>query len=458
MPRQGQMEDEAGCPTPTAHRRLEEAHRLWHECLDAYQDPSGFRTYLNACIQALRNVTWVLQKEKRLIDGFDEWYPAWQARLKEDAIMRWIVKSRNRIVKEGDLETESLAVARVITSYADAAAEVAADLDRVTQRKAGSADPQPEGSDTVREISAPPRYSLHEILHMVASLPIPSRTLRQSTLTIERRWVDMALPDHELLAALGHAYGVAQQLVNDAHDRVGRPHAVVLPHREGVAIDARELHEGRLACMVTSRRIRTFAISLDDLTPETGGQAWPMTSPDPEAAAMAVAKYGVQPEWPESIESPVDLVPTYVELGRQILATDADHGWFVFFFVGPKMVHAETLMARNNADKRDLAQRVADLAAMNGIDGLIVVGEAWMAPLLLDEEGAFIPPAEHPDREEYLMIHGEDAAGRVHAVHLPFVRREGEPTVVGDPIDMSDTHYQFLDPVRAIWRSADGHG
>ena len=258
MPWRGEIEDDEGCPTPTAHKRLEEAHRLWHECLDAYQDPSGFRTYLNACIQALRNVTWVLQKEKRLIDGFGEWYPAWQTRMKHDEVMRWVVRSRNRLVKEGDLETESRAIARVIMSYQDAAAEVEEGLGR----SRGTAGPEPEGSQTVKEISAPPRYSLGDILRMVARQPIPRRVLRQSTLTIERHWVERSLPQLELLAALSHAYGVLQRLVNDAHDRIGRPQGVVISHQNGIVIDPRDLHEGRLPCMVTSRRRRTAAISL----------------------------------------------------------------------------------------------------------------------------------------------------------------------------------------------------
>ena len=67
---------EAGfsCPLPNAHRRLSECHRLWHHAAETYDDPEGFRTQLNALLQALRNVTFVLQKEKRSIPEFDAWY------------------------------------------------------------------------------------------------------------------------------------------------------------------------------------------------------------------------------------------------------------------------------------------------------------------------------------------------------------------------------------------------
>jgi hypothetical protein len=49
------------CPIPNAHRRLEEAHRLWHRAAESYDDPDEFRTNLNALLQALRSVTFVLQ-------------------------------------------------------------------------------------------------------------------------------------------------------------------------------------------------------------------------------------------------------------------------------------------------------------------------------------------------------------------------------------------------------------
>jgi hypothetical protein len=63
-----------GCPIPGTHNRLREAHRLWHQAADQYADPAGFQPNLNATIQALRNVTWVLQKEHAAVPDFEPWY------------------------------------------------------------------------------------------------------------------------------------------------------------------------------------------------------------------------------------------------------------------------------------------------------------------------------------------------------------------------------------------------
>ena len=58
------------CAIPTTHRRLVDAHRLWHQSLDAYHDPDGFRANLNATLQGMRNVTFALQSEKANVRRF----------------------------------------------------------------------------------------------------------------------------------------------------------------------------------------------------------------------------------------------------------------------------------------------------------------------------------------------------------------------------------------------------
>ena len=207
------------CPTPTAHRRLDEAHRFWHECLEQYQSPEGFRANLNACIQALRNVTFVLQKEKSLIDGFQDWYAPWQDRMRSDPILRWVVNSRNRIVKEGDLETLSTARATLIADYFSAADTTSKDFRPVPTETVDQ-----ESNETV---TAPPRYRLDQIVRMAAS-GLPRSILQDAALAIERRRVDQALPDYELLDALATAYARLVDLISDAHTRSGLGFNVVV--------------------------------------------------------------------------------------------------------------------------------------------------------------------------------------------------------------------------------------
>jgi hypothetical protein len=78
------------CPIPLTHRRLKHAHLLWHQCLDAYHDTERFLANLSATIEALRNIAFVVQREKAAFEDFDEWYKPRQEILKADATAKWL--------------------------------------------------------------------------------------------------------------------------------------------------------------------------------------------------------------------------------------------------------------------------------------------------------------------------------------------------------------------------------
>ena len=111
------VKPEERCPINSTHGRLHQAHRLWHQVQAEYGNPEGFCTNLNAAIQALRTVTFVLQKEKQDVPNFDGWYDQWRARLRQDPVMQWLVTARNRIEKEGDLDTCSSARVSLLAGW-----------------------------------------------------------------------------------------------------------------------------------------------------------------------------------------------------------------------------------------------------------------------------------------------------------------------------------------------------
>jgi hypothetical protein len=83
------------------HRRLKHAHLLWHQCLDAYHDPEQFLADLNATIEALRYITFVVQKEKSAFKDFDAWSKPRQEILKADSMAKWLNEARVTIVTRG---------------------------------------------------------------------------------------------------------------------------------------------------------------------------------------------------------------------------------------------------------------------------------------------------------------------------------------------------------------------
>src|SRR5436190_24073343 len=112
-------EGSSGCPLAAVDRRLADAHRLWHEAHAAYFDPDAFRLKSQLAVQTLRQITFILQNQKRRIPSFETWYGGWQERLRADPLLRWLVAARNKVEKQGDLEAESFVKAEIIASHVD---------------------------------------------------------------------------------------------------------------------------------------------------------------------------------------------------------------------------------------------------------------------------------------------------------------------------------------------------
>ena len=181
------------CPLPNTHNRLQQAHRLWHQMLDNYNDPAGFRANLNSTIEALRNVTFMLQKEKHAIPGFVTWYEEWQEKMKTNAVMAWLCEARTTVVHKSDLKTLSTAHATIHNNL------------------------------TLAHINMklPPQLPMPAACALIArTLPEPFvKNISDLVLSLERRWVAVQLPEWELLDALGHAYGLLSELVKESSDK-----------------------------------------------------------------------------------------------------------------------------------------------------------------------------------------------------------------------------------------------
>lgn len=99
------------------HSRLEDANVRWQEAAKSYFEPRSFRRAINSCIQELRNTTWLLQKRKSVIEGFDQWYEQWQVRLRTDTVMTWLHHARTTVVKKGNLAALSTVRVTVLSDW-----------------------------------------------------------------------------------------------------------------------------------------------------------------------------------------------------------------------------------------------------------------------------------------------------------------------------------------------------
>lgn len=96
-------------PLPATVDKYWEAWYFLLGLMEHYHDPYAFRYELNAFIQALRNITFMLQSEPARPTNFAAWYADEQAALRADPTMRNFVDARNLIVKQSSLAARSKA-------------------------------------------------------------------------------------------------------------------------------------------------------------------------------------------------------------------------------------------------------------------------------------------------------------------------------------------------------------
>ncbi len=178
------------CPFRKAEKRLNDCAEFWKQAEESYQVPIAFVRNTQATIQGLRSVTSVLQNAKRQIQGFDAWYAPWQEKMRQDRVLRWLVDTRNKIEKVGDIEPASKL--------------------HLTFCKGWLADKDDE-------IDVPASYTAERAADLFAKLIGPSSRAEDALIRFRREWRHPELPDSELLDALVYCYGFMQKVLLDGH-------------------------------------------------------------------------------------------------------------------------------------------------------------------------------------------------------------------------------------------------
>lgn len=418
-----------GCLLYPLHRRLDDAHRLWHLALENYESPDDFRTHLNSCIQTLRTVTFVLQKHKASIPSFEAWYSIWQDRMRADPVMTWAVAARNRIVKQGDLQTTSLARVTVHWSYADSG---------------------------FREYEVDPSKSTAEILaEAPIGVALPDELFKDGVLSIERRWMVDDLPGLELLEVLAHVYGTLLLVVLDAHNQLEvpitkRPWAQrAQVAKEYKASDA----DGRPDCMIAFGDARTRMIKLatgEGLTPslEKG-------HPPPDIAEISRRRYGAPPSLtpsPKGEHTLHTLVQYMFGLAKTILVRDGYHLPMAFLVSGDGTMFPYGTPVDDRAEKYVLWRRLAAEVEKRRIERVLFVTEVWVAPI--DPANAFRPAVESPQRQEALAVFGAEKGGQEITMTCIFQKNAKGRVEFREEQTLLETQSAFLEPIRAVWNQS----
>lgn len=401
------------CPLETVDRRLNDAHRLLHAAQESYFDPDDFRARLNDLIQALRNVTFILQSNKSRIPNFDGWYSKWQQAMRADPLLLWAHDARTQVVKRGDLETFSKARIAIVDSY-------------FTPRS--------------QDLDVPPWSSPEEIAAAVAKKLEPPETAREiATVRVERRWVDSNLPNHELLDVLHYVLMCLRDLVDSAHAQIEGPN------------DPANVDVQFPGYVEASEDVRTAYLRLKDLrfvTPSTINRNVGEINKE-----MLEERYGAEALKLTPGSTFTQLAHSAFRMARNVIERDGYHRHFAII-VGPAGVHIAEIAAEDKGDKLLIWARIAKQMRERGDTSIIVVGEAWEA-YVRDKTATVSDVSQLPDKEEGLSLTAASKDGDFIDLYAQ-IRRDGKGSItLGETQDRSSyrgAEQGFLAPIYEIWR------
>jgi len=407
----------AHCPLAAVGRRLRDALTLWGDTRALYFDPDRFRLSLNNTIQTLRNVTFVLQKAKNALGDFDSWYTPWQDKMKSDKLMRWLIDSRNLIVKQGDLKMHSRARVSVITSWFEPP-KLEMDIDpfiETSQTKAALKNSTPEGFP-----------------------------LEVGILHIERRWIDSRQPETEILEILSHALHVLSQLLYDAH-----------------------------MCLI-DKNIReqcpwfaSFTVSQEKLAPFLLGQEWDrsiwvdlhdgsiLTPLSFESYQTRTSLLNVVGRYPKArllasklkdINGFQQESEAYFEQAKHILETDGHHMPMAVLGYPGGTKTVVGMRMNNRTEKHLLIRQIANQIEKTGATSVMLINEVWGS-----QNSNFQYAVDDPNRREALQLIAANSDGALF-VHTALFNRDeqGRISVTSKTVSTIDT-VNILEPIRNAW-------
>lgn len=422
------FEAAAPCVVERSHSRLEQAHTLWHEALAAYHDPEGFVIKLNALLQALRSVTFVLRKEFGNSDDFQRWYSPWEDAMRADARMKWAVEARNAVEKRGDLDALSVAQIRVVLG--------------------GTSTP-------VAELDVDPAADSAEISRRVKLLGLPSEVRRDGIVEVERRWTLPDLPGDELLDVLAYCWGFLARIVDEAHrQRRQKMDECDLATSSTCGTTGVQVHPtGRRLCMVASREERTSRRYADTGVPyqlEVRTTSFPPQEFDDERARK---HYRVD-DWvlPSPGTDVLSRGRAYHEFARHILIADGYHSPIAWLLLDGARVAQAALHPEDQRDKAMMMQRLALEVDRLGADEFIFTTEAWEAQVVADDDPrSKLRPADREDRREALLTYALARGGPCNVWRSGFARDDKGAIRLQATEHFVPPPPPFLGPLATVW-------
>jgi len=409
------------CPIGIADRRLFDALNLLVEAKQYYFEPDRFRLTVNNAVQTLRNITFVLQHTGADLPSFHRWYSSWQETMRADLVMKWLVESRNLIVKQRDLEMHSKARISIVDSWFD---------------------------PPKLEILIPPFTHKREFTKLLKQRAPVDIRWDVGLLRVERRWVDSRLPDYEILEALVHSFGVLSRLLVDAHNSLLEQST----RNQCRWFAAISLSIDRPPpCMLAQDWDRTIWVDLHD-----GEIVMPTIvphKPSKKDMQRAAKRYPFLDSSKSKLTTKLSLkdeAAFLFEQAKNVLKTDGYHVPIAILGYPDKRRSMCSLIMADRADKHLLLRGLAAEIEKTGADSVIIINEVWIST---HQNGKPVcHAADDPNREEGLQLIAANEKGNVFIHTALFSRdKDGNITINNEPI-VTDFTVNLIEPIREAWR------
>jgi hypothetical protein len=410
-------------------RRLAHLRANWNRALEQYFDPGGFLIAVQNAISTSRTITFILQSHKAAIPDFDNWYSPFVEAFRNDPIMTWAKNARNKIEKQGDLETLSQVRAELIAAYI--------------------------GNPTTQWLPASVVWSIETFRRSIPSHLLDPHVIENGALAIERRWVDVELPDQEVLDALAHVYGQLALMIISLHEHC----RCLIPEKNsslGEHLLRDLLPDGRLGSMIRPFEDRGIYIAVKDGA--FLGYRREFHTTDIAKAKKAIKRYGAERSWDElrEAESLMDVAMVYFKNARMIMLRDGYHTSIFIPLKDNKPSDVIVAQPRNRTDKYLLIRDIAHYVKRTNANGLIHISEAWIA----DPEK--IPPgkfAEHSkERREELVLAAVNSDGeQIHMsaeITRKLLKRWKVKELASTEVEVGGRLISMA-PVLKVWGQAD---
>lgn len=419
------------CPLPNTHQRLRQAHILWHQASESYQDVDRFLTNVNGLIQELRNVTFILQSEKSGFPDFENWYRPWQEKLKHDRHAKWLKDARNLVVKQGTLAAASHFNVRLLTYDS---IEVVSLLSE-------------------KDLSIPTVLTRKDFGSVVATLRRAMEGQGDAVLGIERCWSTPDLMGGELLEVLGSQYGLLASIVLDAHVHLGILDCTSAPNGASEDPDFPAQH-GRshlLPCMMLAQGSRTDFFKLSTLEPMMG---------DHRSLRPSVSRDDV--EWRYQFTDadktktfdamdPLKLYDRVVYSSKKMLRKDRSLARIMHLRDGRGRWSAHMIMAGDRVEKYLLMHSLAQTVREKGCDALLEVGETWLFPKEYTKAVLMDAVLQVPDKEEAISVHLATRDGLTKTARTIFHRGPFGGIKFSDTKETDGERPYYLWPIYRVW-------